>query len=258
MSIIEISAILGALAWIPHLFKIIKGLVTTPEIRLLPQKNVELGFTVFGPIFNLRIAFATKHRDIVVSSVNIKLRHEGGDERNFSWQGIIQTMGAFRNYEGATIPWEKENSVLAIKLNEKEVEERLIRFQEENYHLKKEDFDTRVAKKLAYLFEKKEYTPDDFLNTEEITDVVSFIKQWFHWKQGEYTAIFELESPEKFRLINNIFNFYLTPLDIEILEKNKEFILTSIENELKSNVKDYELKPIPWGWRNPQLKPIAP
>ena len=76
-----------------------------------------------------------------------------GEKRVFSWQGIIQRLGELRNPEGAPIPWEKEHSVLAIKLNQKEVEERLIRFQETDFHINKETYEAKSAKKLSYLFQ---------------------------------------------------------------------------------------------------------
>jgi hypothetical protein len=253
MSIFEFAAILGALAWIPPLFKIIKNYLTTPEIRIITQKNAEIGFTTYGPIFNIRIAFATRHKDVVLSAIKITLRHESGEERVFSWQGIVQRMGEIRNPEGATIPWEKEHSVLAIKLNEKEVEERLIRFQEEDFHINKEIYEAKSAKKLSYLFEKGGFNPDEFLQSEEMSEQVSFIKHWTNWKQGEYSITFDIESPEKFILTDNKYKFSFTPLDIEVLEKNKDLILLSYEDEIKNKQKDYQLNNVIWGWRNPVI-----
>lgn len=187
MKSFEFAAILGALAWLPHLVKLIKGLITTPEIRIITERTAEIGYTTYGPIFNTRIAFATKHRNIVISSIKIRLKHESGEERIFSWQGIVQRLGEMRSYEhGSILPWKKEQSVLAIKLNEKEVEERLIRFHEDDYHTDKEIHEAKVSKKLTYLQEKGELNYDDFLKSEEMEDLFSFIRHRFNWKQGNY------------------------------------------------------------------------
>ncbi|OQX90663.1 MAG: hypothetical protein B6D58_09755, partial [candidate division Zixibacteria bacterium 4484_95] len=224
MNIFEGAAILGALAWMPHLLKILKDVLTRPEIRVIVQRTAEIGYTPFGPILNLRIAFSVRHRDIVISSIKIRLKHESGEEKILSWQGIVERLAQMQTPEAGPIPWEKEHSVLAIKLTEKEVQERLIRFQEDDYHTNKETYESKVAKKLSYLKEKGEYNPDDFLQSEEIKDLYSFIKHWFNWKQGEYTLIFEVDSPEKFILKDNVYEFSLNPLTIELLEANKELI----------------------------------
>lgn len=257
MTIYEGAAILGALAWVPFLIKLLQALFTRPEIRIIAQRTAEIGYSTFGPILNLRIAFSVRHRDIVISSIKIKLKHESGEEKLLSWQGIVQRLAQMQTPEAGTIPWEKELSVLAIKLNEKEVEERLIRFQEDNYHINKQIYDSRVAKKLTYLIGKKEYNPDEFIKSEEMKDVYSFIKQWFNWKQGKYIVTFEIESPEKFVLKDNIYEFSLNPMNIELLEANKELIPISYEDQFKLNVEGYEPHKISWNWVNPNFKKVT-
>ena len=257
MTLFEIAAILGALAWLPHLIKLIKDLVTRPKIRIITQRTAEIGYTPFGPILNLRIAFSVRHRDIVISSIQIKLKHESGEERILSWQGIVQRLGQMGTPEVGLIPWEKEQTVLAIKLTEKEVEERLIRFQENDYHTNKEKYDNNVAKKLTYLTGKGEYNPDEFLQTEEMKDLVSFIKHWFNWKQGKYTITFEMQSPDAFDLADNVYEFSLNPLNIESLEANKELILLSFEDQLKIGTEGYQPHKSNWNWVNPIVKKVS-
>jgi len=257
MTLFEVAAILGALAWLPHLIKLIKDIVTRPKIRIITQRTAEIGYTFFGPILNLRIAFSVRHRDIVISSIKIRLKHETGEERILSWQGIVQRLGQMGTPEVGLIPWEKEHSVLAIKLTEKEVEERLIRFQEDEYHMNKESYDNKVAKKLTYLKGKGEYNPDVFLQTEEMKDLVSFIKHWFNWKQGKYKITFEIESPEAFHLTDNIYEFSLNPLNIESLEANKDLIMLSFEDSVKSDIKEYQRHNPNWNWVNPIIKKVT-
>jgi len=225
MTLFEGAAILGALAWLPHLIKLIKDYFTRPEIHIIVERTVQIGYSSYGPILNLRIAFSVRHRDVVISSIKIRLKHESGEERVLSWQGIVQKLGQMQIPESGPIPWEKELSVLAIKLTEKEIEERLIRFQEDDYHTEKENYEAKVAKKLTYLTGKGEYKPDEFLQSEEMKDLYSFIKHWFNWKQGKYTLTFELDSPKKFEIIDNTYEFTLNPLNIELLEQQRPYPL---------------------------------
>lgn len=257
MKIIEGAAILGAMAWLPHLIKLVKSIVTRPEVRIIVQSTVEIGYTTLGPILNLRIAFSVRHRDLVISSIKIRLKHESGEEKVLSWKGIVQRLAQMHTQEVGTIPFEKELSVLAIKLTPKEVEERLIRYHEEDYYTNKEAYESKSAKKLSYLKEKGEYNPDDFLQSEEMKDLYSFVNHWFNWKQGKYTVTFEVESPEQFTLKDNKYKFSLTPLNIELLEANKDIIQLSYEDIFKYGIDGYQPHNVTWNWVNPILQKEA-
>jgi hypothetical protein len=67
MELIDFIAILGALAWTPPIFKLVKKRLTKPEVTIITGNNGEIGFTSLGNIFNLRLAFAVKNHDIVIS-----------------------------------------------------------------------------------------------------------------------------------------------------------------------------------------------
>ncbi len=245
---------MGGSIWLPHLIKLIRDVFRRPEIRIIAHQIPQIGYTSFGPIINEAIAFSVRHRDIVISSIKIRLKHESGEEKILSWQGITQRLGQLTAPEGGSIAWDKELSALAIKITEKEVEEKFIRFQEEAYYTKREQYDSEIAKKLSYLSEKGKYDADEFLESEEMTRLYSFIKQWFNWKQGKYTLTFEIDSPEKFRLKDNLYKFTLNPLNIEQLESNKDLIQLSYEDLLKSSIEGYKPHNINWNWVNPKLE----
>jgi hypothetical protein len=254
MTVYEGAAILGALAWIPYLFKLVRETITRPEVRIITQRTAEIGFTTLGPILNLRIAFSVRYRDVVISSIKLKVIHESGEERILSWQGIVQRLGQMQTPQVGPIPWEKEQSVLAIKLSEKEVEERFIRFQEDEYHSGKESYDSIAGKKLTFLYAKGEFKPKELLDSQEMQDVILFIKRWPSWKQGKYKIIFDVESPEKFYLEDNVYHFELDPLSVDSLEANKNLIHLSIEDQINFNTKDYQAHLPNWNWVNPTLK----
>ncbi len=251
MKLIDWVAILGALAWLPQLISIIKGYLTRPQIRIITQKVAEVGFTTYGPIFNIRIAFAVRNRDVVVSNFRIKITHESGEEKTYEWQGLKQQVLKMHTSEG-TIPYEKENSVLAIKLNEKEVEERFIQCQEVSFIAGKQDVEDKAIKKLSYEREQESYDPLTFLNSQESNDVYNYIKHAFTWKSGKYKVEFLLESPEKFDLLDNKYEFSLIPIDIEELERNKKYIKQDYLNAFLPETHEQHKK-FAWNWRNPSL-----
>lgn len=250
----EWIALIGAFAWLPHLFTFVKDALSKPEIRIITEKTIELGFTTLGPILNLRIAFAVKNKDIVISGIKFRLRHESGEEKIFSWHGVVQKLLQMNNPQFGPIPFEKELSVLAIKLSPKEVEERFIRFQEQSYHTNKDIYEEKAAKKIIYMQASDDTDIEAFLKSEEMKDLYSYINHSFNWKSGKYKLTFEFESPESFILNNNTYEFSLTPMDIEHVDKNKNLIEKSYEYDLLTVPEGEERKRLVWAWRNPVLK----
>lgn len=251
MKIIDWVAILGALAWSPHLFSLIKSYLTKPEVRIITQKIAEIGFTTYGPIFNMRIAFSVKNHDVVISNFRIKVTHESGEEKTYEWQGLKQQVMKMHTNDGP-IPYEKENSVLAIKLNQKEVEERIIQCQEISFIAGKRSIEDKALKRFSFDREQEGYDPLKFLKCQESIDVYNYIKHAFSWKAGKYKVVFELESPEAFNIVDNEYEFALMPMDIEELEKNKESIEQDYINSFVLN-DNPAYKQVYWKWRNPSI-----
>ena len=253
MKIIDWVAILGALAWTPYVFAAIRKAITKPEVSVIINRFGEIGFNTLGPIFNLRLAFSVKNHDIVVSGLKVRLVHEGGEEKLFEWQGIRQQLLKMTTPDGSVMPYEKEQSVLAIKLNQKEIEERHIQCQETAYINGKFEYESKALKRLVYLKDKENFDQDEFVKSQEMSDLFNYIKHSFPWKSGRYEAIIEIESPEKFVLIDNRYEFVLTPVDIEELDKNRLQINKEFQKPDETNPE--KNKPV-WNWRNPVLKKL--
>jgi hypothetical protein len=252
MSLIDAVAVLGALAWIPPIVQGLRNVLTKPKVRVITQEQVEIGFTTYGPIANIRLAFASSRKEIIVSNVQLELRHEAGDIQTFSWQGIVQPLGRINSPAG-TVFSEKEQSVLAIKLNTKDIEERQIRFQDRGYHKGKQDRVEKLIQKLIYLSKDKNANPQSALGSTELIDLVSYTRQSFNWKVGKYSLVFRIGSTQRFEIENNTYEFALTPIDIELLEKNKDLIESAYGDELQQGLPGYVNQTFSWNWRYPAL-----
>jgi hypothetical protein len=248
LEFIDGIAILGALAWTPHLITLIKNYFTKPKVRIITSRSAEIGFTSLGPILNLHLAFSVEHKDVVVSDLKIRLKHSSGEERIFEWQGIKQSVGTMTTPDAGSMPFEKEHSVLAIKLNQAQIEERFIRFQDVAFITSKKKYLNDATKKIAYLKAESKYDANKFLREQEMTELYSFNKHAFPWKEGEYIASIEIESPEEFILADNVRNFTLSSVDIEELSKNKDMLEMDYKRML---VAQKEGDPeIAWQWRS--------
>lgn len=255
VEIIDLVAIIGAGAWLPYLIKMYNQWRTKPEVRVITKRDAEIGFNALGPIFNVDLAFAVKHRDIVVSDLRMILKHEEGEEKVFECQGITQQLLTMTTPDSGAMPFEKNQSVLAIKLNQKEVEERLIRFQEASFIATKQEHVLKVGEKIAHLTtDDGTYNAENLLSTQEMKKLYTFNEQAFPWKKGKYTVTIKFNSPEKFELVDNVMEFSLLSLDIEGLVRNKDFIKLYYRRIFVGLAKDD--KEIPWQWRYPALKKL--
>lgn len=252
MKLIDWIAILGALAWAPYLFTLVRNWLTNSEIRVITPSSVSLGFTTLGSIFNIHLAFSVKNKDIVISSLKIKLKHETGGEKDFEWQGIQQHVMKLKAPDGSVLPYDKDQSVLAIKLNQKDIDERFIQFQERPFINEKIEREITGLKDSAYLKSQGKYDPKEFMKSQEMLDLINFIKQSFYWKVGIYEVTIEVESPEPFTIVDNTYKFSLTPFDVEELEKNKELIEHDYKNMVVPQDNE-EFKSVEWKWKNPSL-----
>ncbi len=129
MSFTDIAAVVGALAWLPPIVIGLRAWLTKPVVRVITQPVPEVGFTTYGPILNIRVALTVTHKDLVVTGIRLVVTHESGERTVFFWRGIVQRMGTMTYPQVGAVPFEKELNVLAMKVSQKDVEERFIRFQ---------------------------------------------------------------------------------------------------------------------------------
>lgn len=257
MSLIDLAAIVGALAWIPPIFVAVRAWVTRPEIRVITQPAPEIGFTTFGPILNLRVALTVTHKDIVITGIKLQVTHESGEEAIFSWRGIVQRMGTMNYPQVGAVPFEKESSVLAMKVSQKDVEERFIRFQNLEYLEQKAVLDGASLKKLAYLRKSDPFDGPSFLKSQEMTDLYSFIRQSFSWKPGGYRVKVLLESPDDFTVLDDEYTFTLSPLQVQNLSDNLNHIEQYFAYEVVPVKEGEQRAQIVWSWANPDMRKVT-
>jgi hypothetical protein len=250
---IDWIAVFGAFAWLPHLIRFGYQFFSKPKLRIITGMAPELGFTTFGPILNMRLAFVVDHKDLVISGMKIRLRHESGSEHVFVWQGLTQTLGTLSNPQMGNMPFQRESNVLALKAKVADVDERFVRFQSVEFLSGKEPIEAKAGSRIMYLQRQgKEPDIESFLQSDEMTDLYAYIKRAFDWKQGAYSLQFEVDSPQSFRITTDVYEFSLTQVDVEELEKNT----AQVERDYREKFipKKEEEPALVWMWRYPRLQ----
>lgn len=247
----EIAAYIGAAAWLPQILVLIYLATIKPKLRIIPDQTAEVGFTSFGPIFNVRMAFFVEKRDLIIDGIDLLVRHEGGEVREFRWAGIGETFSEITDSAGHKQIISKHQTPIAIKVVTQSLVDKFVRFQEPRFH----DADGSTTRALVSHFNfLKQKAPDGFvpqvLESKEYFSVVDQRRKWFWWKPGRYEITLKPSSPQKFELTSPTFAFELQEVDIDLLRRNVSLIDTEIRNTIISNIPDMKPEKLAWQWAN--------
>jgi hypothetical protein len=100
------------------------------------RKKVEIGYTAFGTIFNLRPAVSAAKKETVIDYVSASIHHEEGSEHKLEWHGMREIFSQITDPSGNMGFVEREYSPIALVLYRFGIIERLFRFQDPAFHSK--------------------------------------------------------------------------------------------------------------------------
>lgn len=230
----EVLAILGASAWLPQLVVFISKKFSKPKLTIIPDKDVEIGFTSLGPIFNIQIAFLAEKKKALIKKAEIELTHENNDTQKFTWDWFEETLHEVNVPNSGLIPTRKNQKAIAINIEPDSLVEKKIGFHLNSF---KED-----RLKLVQL------TTEEYLNIYNAGDDINQIrtrntfnnlkdlyKNSFNWKVGNYKAriITGLSDGQNFE--SNV-SFQLTSLNIKTLELNINMAQQIVERDYGAEV----------------------
>ncbi len=252
----EIAAYIGAAAWLPQIATWIYRKLIQPSIRIVPNQYAEVGFTSFGPIFNVRLAFSAENKDVIVDGIEMLVRHQDGESRTLRWAGLAETFSEITDAAGNKQIVGRDQTPIAIKIGTQSLLEKFVRFQEPRYH----EADRPVTQALVAHFNfLKQSNPTNYvpnvLASKELFSVLEARQKSFWWKPGRYDIELRLSSPHKFKLSNSRFYFNLTSIDVDLLKKNIASLDTELKNIVSSNLPDFKGQPLNWNWANVDVLP---
>jgi hypothetical protein len=258
MNAADIAAWVGAAAWLPQISTWVYGSFVRPLVTIVPGREAEIGFTRFGPIFNIRIAFSADRKDAIVDGMEIVLRHSDGETHVFRWAGLAETFSEISDEAGNRSVIRRDESPIALKIGTQSLVEKLVRFQEPKYH----DADRQPTINLVAHFNFLKQSGDtDYvakvLGSKEAHELVDTREKSFWWKVGQYSVQFVLSSPKKIALANERFEFEITTLDLDYLRQNIKNIEVDLRNVINSNLTEPTTEPLNWSWANVSLRRVA-
>lgn len=252
----EIAAYVGAAAWLPPVIYFIYRAIIKPRVTIVPEKKVEIGYTTFGPIFNIRLAVSAVKKDTIIDHVGVSIKHKDGSIHQFSWEGMRETFSEIKDTSGNMQFVERDYSPIALVLNKFGIIERLFRFQSPLFHSEQKDLIRKATDHQAFLKTTKEDYHEDLLKSEPVHNVLKFYEQSFFWKAGQYTVNFSIKSPNKVILIEWEHVFELKSYEVEGLKKNLGLIKIEATNVIKSDIKNFKREEVLWHWVTTPLERV--
>jgi hypothetical protein len=251
----EIAAYIGAAAWLPQIGAWVYRALVKPKLRVIPDQYAEVGFTTYGPIFNVRMAFLVENRDLIVDDLELSLRHEDGETRWFRRAGLGETFSEITDAAGNRQIVSKDQSPIAIKVVVQSLLEKFVRFQEPRFHQVDAANTRALVTQFNFLKQKSpENSVPDMLASKEYFAVVDARQKWFGWKPGRYELTLRPTSPQKFTMLESTFSFELNATDAEHLRKNVALLDAEIRNVISSNLPNFKPTPIHWQWANVRMQ----
>lgn len=247
----EIAAYIGAAAWLPQIATWVYNALIKPTVTVVPDKYAEVGFTSYGPIFNLRMMLSTEKKGLIIDGFELILLHSDGDTHTLRWSGLLETFSEITDNAGNRQVVSRDQTPIALKIGTESLTEKFVRFQEPRFH----ESDRPVTLDLVAHFNfLKQSSSEEYvaktLSSKELFTVLENRKNSFWWKPGRYQIETKLSSTSKFKVANPKFYFDLSTADIERLKQNIHTIDSELKNIIQSNILDFKASPINWNWAN--------
>jgi len=239
----ETLAIIGAAAWTYPLAVWIHQLLTKTKVEVINHRQLEIGFTTFGPMLNLNLAFSAEKRDAFIKQIQLTLTHENNEVQNFQWEWFEEILLEMDMAESGTIPYKKNQKAIAIKVPTQTLIEKKVGFQQRQFQ-KEYTLLYSQTNQTAINIKESGVEQNQIIATSEYNNFADLFKNFFLWKVGQYKGhltVFVADGSS----FNAHLSFVLTALDIKTLEKNINTCKEALKNHFIDLDPDFKAD---WRW----------
>jgi hypothetical protein len=244
LKVIEWLAIIGVFAWLPPIIQWIKDYLKRPKLTIVSGKYFDVGFTIFGPIINMSLAFLSENKKALINKVEIELVHENNDTQRFSWVWFEEVLYTIDIPDGDPLDTKRHQTAIAIKIGLDDLVEKRVGFQQDSFKI---EYDKQF-KQLRE--EERDYIqlnkpPVDLKATHSYRALHDLFSNSFFWKIGNYHIKINAFIMENNIKVSHELKFNLTNLDLKLLQSNIASCHTLLEKRFVDNTLP-DIKP--WDW----------
>ena len=244
LTLIEWLAVIGAFAWLPTIIQWVKDYFKKPKLTIVSGKHFDVGFTTFGPIINMSLAFLSEHKKTLIKKVEIELVHENNDTQKFSWVWFEELLYTIDIPDGTPLDTKRNQTAIAIKIGLDDLVEKKVGFQQDSFKI---EYDKQF-KQLRE--EERDYMQlgkprADLKTTQSYRALYDLFSNSFFWKIGKYHVKINTFILENDIMVSHEFNFNLSNLDIKLLQSNIAACHSLLEKRfIDDSIVDIKL----WDW----------
>lgn len=255
MTASEIVAYIGAAAWLPQVIGWGYRLVIRPQVHLVPAPTPEVGYTIFGPIFNLSCAISASRRDAIIQRMSITLQHERGQSALLTWKTLNETFSQIRSTTGETAEVTKNQPAIALKVSTLLLAEKVIGFQDLDFQERTRMLVNSVMEHYNFLRRSGVDYANETIRSKQFADLVDFHKKNVFWQEGWYTVQMRIELAGSKKATTQDLTFSLSRNDVDRLNQNIFEIERSLTEWIVPPGKEQQV-PYFWNWANPTLREL--
>jgi len=178
----DIVALVGAFAWLPHIWRYFQKPKTTP----IAGGQVEIGFSTLGPLFNPKIAFRVENRVALVTGIEFKLLHERGQCTTFRCSQLVEYGAQTESTSGEKAVHQRQQDVVALVLNPMSIVERKVNSRELGCLARLETLNIDLGRAIDRTRRTDPAWIDDLVRTGEYAAVAKLLEDSFVWQAGNY------------------------------------------------------------------------
>lgn len=246
----KVLAILGSLSWLLLLYNLIERAIVKPDVEIIPDKMLEIGYTTLGPIINMHIALFAKNKRSLIRNMEMNVTHENNDTYKLSWEWFEELIHEM-NLPETNVPTRKNQKAIALNIGEDELIEKKIGFQHKQFKRKYSQSVLETSNKYLNIVINGQGNAEEVRRTDEYNKMRDLFSNSFIWKSGRYTSQIKVYIIDRDLPFLETIEFELTPLDITSLSSNisicqniVEHSFTGVQHESFGN----------WNWISKERK----
>lgn len=252
MDVFDWVALIGAAAWLPQILVVIYWVLVKPRAVLIPVPELELGYTYYGPILNMKASLFAERKDALILEMKLFLRHEDGREIVLHWHSFTEEFSQLRDASGEAAKVTKDQMATALQVSTSVPTTKFIRFQDSSFQDETRGLFGASDQELNRLQAAEVDDPvGEYLTSKEHTQLLSHFRHGFPWEPGRYQFWLRMEIQGRRRpaVAESAFVLRKSDVDrlrtnIDVIERQAELFARGAEDQL---AREYQ-------WINPRLE----
>ncbi|MDP1859734.1 MAG: hypothetical protein Q8K82_13760 [Gemmatimonadaceae bacterium] len=182
-------------------------------------ESPEVGYTTFGPIFNLPCAISADNKDAIIERMTVVLEHARGQKINLTWARLSETFSEIRGPEG-TSEVGKNQPAIALKVGTLVLAEKIIGFNDSAFQTEVRSLTAVAVDRYAFLRGSTQTAGADLVSSKEFADLIGLWERHFPWQEGVYSAVLQIHIVGVAHPTEFVLAFALSSSDVKLLRDN--------------------------------------